>query len=479
MNKVLEISRFFYIIGIGLIPFVTFPYSFTPFTLSKTYFLIFITFIATVFYFLSKPKNYEIPLGLAALLILEFLLNINNFNLYLFPRYSEHFLITATIFIFVFLGKNLFQKIDLERIIFYSSFIVVIPSLADLILSSERTSGTIGQANFFGVYLSLVILILIKNYELYTAKLNKYYLLGYSILLIVLFIKSASIASLICISLGLFFIRENLFKINHKLVFIFLTIFISCIFLFGEVFVSKLKDTYNQLFNPTQTIISDSFLIRKEIWKKSFEVLENNPEIILFGAGPNNFSYFFEKNRGNALEGMSEENFLFDKPHNYFIEILINYGIIYFLIFIFLVVKGLEINKDYKYLIAPLLFFMFFNWLDIYFKVVFFLLCFSNLYKIKIDNFKYFELASISLTLTTLITFSILFYRDTSYFFGNKNYIYSYQYKDIVDFKVKDPIVLLFAIEKGKDSENQSIREFLLSNFPGNQAILFILNKLF
>jgi len=478
MNKILEISRFFYIIGIGLLPFVTFPYSFTPFTLSKTYFLVFVTLISSIFYFISKPKNYEVPLGLSVLLILEFVLGVGNFNLYLFPRYSENILITTTLFIFVFLGINLFKSLDIEKIIIYSSVIVVIPSLADLFLSSERTSGTIGQANFFGAYLALLILVFIKNFDSYLLKFNKYIFLVYSILLIILFIKSASIASLICLVIGLFFVRDRFYKINRYYLTIAFLILITSFFLFGGVYASKLKDTYNQLFNPNQTIISDSFLIRIEIWKTTFKVIEKNPEILLIGAGPNNFSYLFEKYREDSLKGLSEENFLYDKPHNYFIEIIVSYGILHLLIFLFLIIKGIQINKDFRYLIAPLIFFMFFNWLDIYFKVIFYFLCFSSIYKVKIENFKYFDIAAVSILLSTLISFSVLFYRDTSYFYGNKNYTFSYLYKDIIDFKVTDPIVLLYAIEKDREVDNQQIEEFLKRNFPENQAILFILNKL-
>jgi len=479
MNKILEISRFFYIAGIGMIPFITFPYSYTPFTLSKTYFLIFFCLVAVTFFFLSKPKEYYIPLGLGVLLLIEFLNGLLNFNLFLFPRYSEHILISATIFIYIFLGINLFKKIDLEKIIFFTSFLVTIPSLADMYLSLERTSGTFGQANFFGSYLSILILILIKNYPEYILKVNKYLLFLYSGVIVFLFAKTASISSLICLFIGMIFLKDSLKKINLKIVGFIILVLMLSLFLVGQVFIFKIQDTYNQLFKPNQTIISDSFLIRTKIWSGSIEIFKNNPQILFLGIGPNNFSYWFEKNREYSMQGLSEENFLYDKPHNYFLEILLNYGFLYLILFLFMIYKGLQENKNYYYLIAPIIFFIFFNWLDIYFKIIFFLICFSNVYKIQIKNFKFFNYSTISILLTTFVVFSVLFYRDTSYFFGNKNYVFSYKYEEVINFKVKDPIILIYSIDSERTLNNTKIKDFLLENFSNNQAILFNLDKLF
>ncbi len=484
MNKALEISRFFYLVGIIVLPFIVFPYSYTPYTLSKTLFLILITTLSLVFFILSKPKEYKIPnILLIITLLIESLRSLIDFNFFLFPRYTDHFLISVTLFFFIFLTINLFKKIDFEKTIFFSSFIVVIPSLIGSFYTNERASGTFGQANFLGIYLVLLLLILFKNFNQYILIINRYLLITYALIISVLFIKTASISSLLSLIIGLGILFTSIItksKFDYKKIII-VTVSLSLVLLMsGQLFIAKTIDIFNQIANPEQTIISDSFIIRTKIWNGTLNLLKNEPIFLIWGYGPNNFSFNFERIRGDTLKGLSEENFLYDKPHNYYLELITSYGLIYLFMFIYLIFKTLKFNSNLKVYLLPILTFIFFNWLDIYLKVILFTFIVQNLPNYKIKSSIYINITVIVVSLISAITFSQLFYRDTSFYFNNTKYFYSYKKEDVENLRVKDPIVLIYFLQFRSQNEfKEEIFDFLMKNFYNNQAVLFNLNKLF
>jgi hypothetical protein len=438
-------------------------------------------FLSLIFYFLSKPKEYNLPNNILILLLLiEFLPHLTNFNFYIYPRYSEHIFISFLIYFLVFLGINLFEKIDLEKILSISSIFVVIPSLIDLSETNQRSSGTIGQANFFGIFLALTILVLIKNFNEYSKHVSKLLLSIYLLLIILLLIKSASVSSLISLFIGLLFIRQHFLKLKVRFA-IPVIILIFTIFLFwGNIFWAKIFDVYNQIYRPEQTIISDSFLIRKILWNQTLNIISNNSDNLFFGFGPNSFEFMFEKNRNYILQGLSEENLLFDKPHNYFLEILFSHGVFYLLIFGFMIFKTFNKNNHNLYLIIPILFFIFFNWLDLTLKIFLYLLIFSYLTNYKVKSNIFFNLSSLILITTIFIFFSKIFYQDTRFYFGDTNYVFSYSKEELIQGNIISPIVLTSSLNfMNNENDKRKILELLIKNFPNNQAVLFQLNILF
>ena len=472
MNKLVKISRTIYIITLIGLPFIVSPYSFTPYTLPKLFFLCFGTLLSLILFIISKPKELKFPNKIFLIFILIELLNLFSFQSSMFPRYSEHPMICVILFINIFLALNLFENLNLEKIVIYSSFLVAIPSLVDIFTTSERVSGTLGQANFLSFFFVLTILCLI---DIWNKVENKKLFFVYLLIITFLFIKTASIAALISLVSGVLLLKERINFINKKnLVILSSVLFIFIIFA-GGIYISKIKDVYNQINNPKQTILSDSFLIRKVIWYQTLNIVSNNPEKILFGFGSNNFNFYFEKNRPEALNELSEKNLLFDKPHNYFIEILFNYGIVYLGIFLVLIYTNIKIKKN-NFIIIPFLIFLLFNWLDIYLKVIFYLYLFINLETIKIKSDKFIIFKIFSIALAIFVFISSLFLNDTKSYLGDKNYIYSFNREKIISLEIKDPLILLVSLRFLEDSDKVKITEYLIKNFPNNQAVLFQLN---
>jgi hypothetical protein len=104
----------------------------------------------------------------------------------------------------------------------------------------------------------------------------------------------------------------------------------------------------------------------------------------------------------------------------------------------------------------------------------------QNLPNYKIKSSIYINITVIVVSLISAITFSQLFYRDTSFYFNNTKYFYSYKKEDVENLRVKDPIVLIYFLQFRSQNEfKEEIFDFLMKNFYNNQAVLFNLNKLF
>lgn len=478
MNKHLEISRYVYLLGLIILPLIISPLSNTPYTLSKTFFLSTFLLISFIFLIIGKKESLKFPnVYITIFFAFDILQGIFFDNNLLFPRYSEHFSISFLIYLTIFLGINIFEKLDLEKIIFYSSILVLITSFLDIFYTDQRVSGTFGQANFLGIFLVISLLVTVKNLKI---PLNKYYLI-YLVFSIFLIIKTASIASVLSLIIGLLFLRKELLKFEKKFILFSAIVFFLTALFFGNIFVSKTKDVYNQIFSPSQTIISDSFLIRKQIWSITINNITNYPSNLILGFGSNNFENFFEFFRKDNLSMYSEKNLIFDKPHNYYLEIIFNKGVLGFLLFALIVYKSYIKNKEFNFILVSLLIFLFFNWLDLYLKVIFFLILVLKLEPlIIVKNFEKF-LKMLFLIFLTLVTvyYGSLFYYDTKSYLGNQNYIFSIEKKDLVNLKYQNPTIYILSINNFTEEENRKIFDFLIKNFPDNKAILFHFDKLF
>lgn len=73
--------------------------------------------------------------------------------------------------------------------------------------------------------------------------------------------------------------------------------------------------------------LSDPGYIRSGLWKGALKIPFSNPKNFLVGTGPETFAYAFPPFRPTELNYTSEWDFVFNKPHNYYLEIFTNLGI--------------------------------------------------------------------------------------------------------------------------------------------------------
>lgn len=89
--------------------------------------------------------------------------------------------------------------------------------------------------------------------------------------------------------------------------------------------------------NPGQYNLSDPGYIREGLWKGSLKLATSSMKNLLIGVGPETFPYQFQQFRPRVLNYSSEWDFVFNKPHNYYIELLVEQGLLGFTTYLILV----------------------------------------------------------------------------------------------------------------------------------------------
>lgn len=87
--------------------------------------------------------------------------------------------------------------------------------------------------------------------------------------------------------------------------------------------------------------LTDSGLIRKGIWEGTIRLWLASSKNFLIGAGPETFPYEFQKFRPLSLNYSSEWNYILNKPHNYYLELLAQNGLVGILIYLVIIIKNL------------------------------------------------------------------------------------------------------------------------------------------
>jgi|GEM_PF-1147715 tetratricopeptide (TPR) repeat protein len=85
---------------------------------------------------------------------------------------------------------------------------------------------------------------------------------------------------------------------------------------------------------PTHYAVTDSGFIRKELWRGTVQLAGMSAKTVLVGTGPETFPYTFQKYRPTSLNYSSEWNYILNKPHNYYLELLSQNGVIGLLIYL-------------------------------------------------------------------------------------------------------------------------------------------------
>ena len=155
---------------------------------------------------------------------------------------------------------------------------------------------------------------------------------------------------------------------------------------------------------------------------------------------------------------------MIDKPHNYFLEIFIEQGILGLFSFLYLLYVNVKSNKkDRKYLI-PIIIFLFFNWAFLYLQLIIFLIL------IKKDEYKN-EINLPKISLATLCIFLAII-----------NFQFFFKYDEISNeidyYKTNNPEVKLNGINVYYNQEDlpiyiQNIKE----TYPNNLKMWFEIYK--
>jgi O-antigen ligase len=246
-----------------------------------------------------------------------------------------------------------------------------------------RVFSTMGQPNWLGAYLAIILLIIFPQILIYYSKNNApsnfkflilnfksifkfspfiFYLLTFNLLYACLLFtrsRSAFTAFHVCF----FILTIFLFKKFKK---IFITIYLM-FFILINVFnilptpiekinqltipnivnkisaginrsqsVQKMRARPSQLFSKSGEGGTESFSIRRIVWKGAWNAYRANP---IFGYGNETFALAYYRYKPVEQNLVSEWDFLYNKAHNEYLNYLATTGTVGFLTYIFLIIS--------------------------------------------------------------------------------------------------------------------------------------------
>ena len=220
----------------------------------------------------------------------------------------------------------------------------------------DRVFSTFGQPNWLAQYLAMLLPII-----LYFAVIGSWvvwgviFILGFACLW---FTFSVSGILGFILAIILFFVVLAYKKILNKksLVKPFSVLVFCAIFALANagLYQNKVQDMLKDLKLSLKNIstvyaqsedghsLSDPGFIRLGLWKGALELFKSSPKIIFIGTGPETFPYAFQKFRPESLNYSSEWNYVFNKPHNYYLETLTETGIFGLAVYLWLIIKLLK-----------------------------------------------------------------------------------------------------------------------------------------
>lgn len=289
-----------------------------------------------------------------------------------YSRFTGLFAITTFVAL-GFIACASFKKEDFMKLLVFGIFSGVLVSLYGIIQSFTNASiarvySTIGQPNWLSQYIGMLLPLLIIGYSRTPFVSKKYsdwvLLVAYALMFWCLWL-TFSMSGLFGVVLSLLFLP----KLNTKKLSIIAGISLAIILInFSKV--SFLKSRIMDVMQEVKTSIlempvvyaageeysvSDSGFIRKYLWQGTLAMSLENPRYFVFGRGLQTFPYEFQKYRPSALNYSSEWDYLINRPHNYYLELLVETGI--FGLFAYLYLLKTMFDNAPKYLKSSLIVF--------------------------------------------------------------------------------------------------------------------------
>lgn len=219
----------------------------------------------------------------------------------------------------------------------------------------ERVFSTFGQPNWLAQYLAVMLTICV--YFALAEKLNRFYIwvvlyfFGFYC-----FWLTYSLSGLLAIAVGffslfLFFLgKERFSKDTLVKLFVLWTLSLCIIFANPGIFNGRVNDAIfdlkraDILFQKAYAAgedykISDPGFIRMGLWDSTYKLITSSPKIFFLGTGPETFPYVYQPFRSERLNYSSEWDFVFNKPHDYYLEIWSESGLFALVLYVALVLK--------------------------------------------------------------------------------------------------------------------------------------------
>ncbi|MCL5003873.1 MAG: O-antigen ligase family protein [Patescibacteria group bacterium] len=399
------------------------------FEFPKMILIYFFSVLLLYFYFLKPGRGIgqKVPYGLPflGLLLATFISYVFSQNRYtsLFGYYSRFNGGLLSLLAFAAVYLVLSQKLTYRRAkniigaVFFSGFVVSIYAILQnfgidknfwVQDSQARAFSTLGQPNWLAAYLLAIlpipvyfylttpskqlfrkIFFLVSTSVYYFGFWSTFSLSGFLGLLTFIFLflfkkrrlaaeKSRDLAILSVLCLLISVARPGIFGAKVKSLMQIMEPHLT----FNYPVFAAAQNTSTGPSAPTTSSI-DTGDIRLDVWRGALNLWESNPKVFILGTGPETFAYAFLPFRPASLNFTTEWDFLYNKAHNYYLDILSGTGLLGFFAycwFSFSVIKR-QWSTDTKTLnLADLLFYgwftilvtNFFGWPTVSLSLIFF-----------------------------------------------------------------------------------------------------------
>lgn len=220
-----------------------------------------------------------------------------------------------------------------------------------------RIYSTLGQANWLAAVLVMIIPIILSKYLTERNKRGVFWFVSGILVLSGIWVSYsisgllaliAVLVSFVCLNWEL--VKKNLYKFSVLFVFF-------AFFMLSQpgIFTERVQDVFTQIKEigyrhthvlaadeDTKINVSDSGSIRAGLAKGTWKIITENPKNFIIGTGLETFPYEFQKHRPAELNYTSEWDFILNKPHNYYLEIWAETGILGLLIYFGIVCELLK-----------------------------------------------------------------------------------------------------------------------------------------
>ena len=331
------------------------------FEFPKMFFVYFVGIFIILFFALDtivKPKNIIGPNILVFLFLLIVVIStIFSTHLYTslvgyYSRFNDSLFSYLMYFFLYLVFINKISREDYEKLIklvLLSTIPVSLYGITQSISGVTRVYSTFGQPNWLSQYLGMLLPTAAYYFFTESKEKSKLWALVYIFGFYCLWV-TFSVSGLFGFFVGILYLVSKYFKkifknnlLKTKFIFLTLVTVLLALLNFG-LYKEKLYDSYLDVKKQFVLIktayasestnkLSDPGFIRLELWKSTFNLITSSPKVFLFGTGPETFPYAFQNYRNGKLNYSSEWDFVFNKPHNYYLEIWSESGLLALVIF--------------------------------------------------------------------------------------------------------------------------------------------------
>jgi O-antigen ligase len=307
-------------------------------------FYVFLMFNSTL---IKNYKNfYKVFFLISLFFFLNILFSINKLHSSItYIAFLGHFVLMLSIIFFINIDK--YFKINLSKILFYLIIFVSLDTIIQYFTGTDifgyeistshgvRLSGPFGDEYVVGAFLSKLFFlsILFLDYK----KFRYYNIFLILVILVIIILSNERSASVMFLFASfLYFIFNNFFSIKEKIIKIFL---LSLIIISLFNLNPQLKDHFIDRTFEQIGVTKTNHNTHNNFWDSqwgahyltSFEIFKDNP---VLGSGADTFRYVCSKEDYSNINSAEASVRCNTHPHNIYIEILSELGIIGFLFFV-------------------------------------------------------------------------------------------------------------------------------------------------